>query len=516
MTGFRSALAALAMLSLPLAGCTTLKVHPATSNAASRQGIAYFLPFSQFETRVTWAASCDEATKELSLTPKIEATAKNGPDPAALFVIDYASLSAFTKTSSVKVDFYDSGAIKSINAEADDRTAEILTKTVSAVGKVAKLLVTAGSDKALCSAELVKRLGEASTAKADVERLTGALAKHTRDLEASSARVTRAGAAISRSLRDTHDTAINTVVAAQIDLDTAKGVLEEKTGQVSHSATLLFPDSSSVVASTKGLQIPAATLSEWIARKVDANQKPAEDDAQFATRVAGFARQSAIWLELASATGLVDPVKAKAVAASGRPGDTALKDAAEPGPEAGIRYRVGVPAMLRACKGGPCTPTDLAVGELVKALPVTLLNRDTTFFLPFHSKAFTNGALSASFAENGVLTSAGYEQKKAAGEAVAGVLDSLATEISAVVEADRANSKSKLQKLEEEIKLAKAEKDLADARAALDGSDDDVNKDAIAALASDTALKQAQVANINADIAVREAQARLAGSGPGT
>ena len=84
MTISRSTILALAVASLPLAGCTTLKVHPATGDAASRQGIAYFLPFSQFETKVTWAASCDAKSRELSLTPKIEATAKNGPDPAAL------------------------------------------------------------------------------------------------------------------------------------------------------------------------------------------------------------------------------------------------------------------------------------------------------------------------------------------------------------------------------------------------------------------------------------------------
>lgn len=515
MTILRSGIAVLAMASLPLAGCTTLKVNPATSDPASRQGIAYFLPFSQFETKVTWAASCDETTKELSLTPKIEATAKNGPDPAALYVIDYASLSAFTKTSSVKVTFYDSGAIKSINAEADDRTAEILTKTISAVGKVAKLVVTAGADKALCSADLVQKLSDADKAKKEVDRLTALLAKHTRDLDASSARVTRAGAAISRSLRQSHDTAISNVVATQIDLDSAKGLLEERTKAVSHTSTVVFPEASSVIASTKGIQIPAATLAKWVARKVNAAGKPLETDDQFKTRVEGLAAQAATWLELKSTTALVDPAKARAVAASGKPGDTGLKDASDPGPEAGVRYRVGVPAVLRACKGGPCTKVGVEEGELFKTLPVTLLNRDTTFFLPFHSKAFTNGALSATFAESGVLTSAGYEQKKAAGEAVAGLLDALAAEVSTVVEADRANSKSKLEKLEEEIKLAKAEKDLADAKAALDESGNDANEDAIAALAADTALKQAQVANINADIAVREAQAKLAEAGPG-
>lgn len=515
MTRSRLAIAALVIASSPLGGCTTLKVNPATSDPVSRQGIAYFLPFSQFETKVTWAASCDDDTGELALTPKIEATAKNGPDPAALYVIDYASLSAFTKTSSVKVAFYDSGAIKSINAEADDRTAEILTKTISAVGKVAKLAVTAGSDKALCSTGLLTQLTDAGTAKKEVERLTALLVKHTRDLEASSARVTRAGAAISRSLRQSHDTAISNVVAAQIDLDSAKAFLEEKSKLISHSSTRLFPETSSVVATTKGVEIPAATLAKWVARKADAAGKPIESDLEFKQRVEGLAAQAAVWLELKSTTTLIDPVKAKAVADSGKPGDMAIRDNVDPGPEAGIRYRVGVPAMLLACKGGPCTKVDLEEGELFKSLPVSLLNRDTTFFLPFQSKAFTNGALSATFAESGVLTSAGYEQKKAAGETVAGVLDALATEVSTVVEADRANSKSKLQLLEEEIKLAKAEKELADAKAALDESGNDVNADAIAALVADTALKQAQVANINADIAVREAKDKLAEAGSG-
>ena len=143
--------------------------------------------------------------------------------------------------------------------------------------------------------------------------------------------------------------------------------------------------------------------------------------------------------------------------------------------------------------------------------PVKILQQGSTFFLPFESEAFTNGALTATFSEAGVLTSAGYEQKRAQGEALASLGGTLADQITGLLEASREDDKSDLELLQEKIALQNAENELAKAEEAeQDASQIDQE---IEALAADTSLKLAQVANKNADIALKEAEKKLAESG---
>lgn len=118
---------------LALSACTThLDVdHALPSDPASRRGIAYFLPFTQFDTKTTWTLAACDAQGIPEIAVSFAATPVSAPDPDHLYTIDYSSLDAISKTSSVKVDFHDSGAIKSINASAEDRTAEIAGKAIS-------------------------------------------------------------------------------------------------------------------------------------------------------------------------------------------------------------------------------------------------------------------------------------------------------------------------------------------------------------------------------------------------
>jgi hypothetical protein len=474
--------AATALLVIALGGCTTLKVDEPTTDWRSRQGIAYHLPFTQFDTRVVWAASCDNGA--LSIAADFEATPVTAPDPEGLYVIDYASLDAFTKTSGVNVEFYQSGAIKSINAHADDRTAEILSATIAAAGKLALTAVGRADARSLspvCSEALIKALNSVGDGEKTVAVLAGRLDQRVRELEGVSARVVREGAALSDATREAHTKAINEVIAAQIELDSAEAALAESMKKVTHVARLAFPDVSSREFAEDGLQIPAGTLSRWLN---DASQGQVDQ----------LAERTAIWLEIAP----------KAQFGTLSAAQEAASDAT-----AGIRYRVGVPGELRACRAALCGRQ----GELVQAMPVTLLNRGTTFYLPFHSAAFTNASLTATFSEGGVLTSAGYDQKRAPGEALAGVLGTAAGEIAGIVEAGRANDKTELELAEEQLKLVKAQDDLATALAAREETTPDPGVQQAAAFAADTTLKAAEVANINAEIALIEARGRLAEAG---
>lgn len=489
-----------------LTACTSLEVNKFGSATDQRRGIAYFLPFTQFETKMTWSASCEkdsEGKQVLSITPKVDATPKTGPDPDGLYVIDYRSLSAFTKTSSVKVDYYDSGAIKSINASADDRTEEILTGTLTAIGKVAKTFLIAGNDKPHCSDGLLAALKAAGTKKAEIESQTATLKLATDALNALNARLTREGASVTDIMRGQHSKAIGEVVALQLELDALKADMEELQKPISHSITKMFPVKSNAWETAEGYKIPNAILVKWL---------PASE----ATKADALGNAHSLWLDLATATEF-----SKTNAGDGGvPGD-------------GIRYRVAVPGELKICEGNSCRPPKPTTGnnatngttptvgtqvrdpgKLVKAFPVKVLQQDTTFFLPFSSEIFTNGALSATFSEAGVMTSAGYEQKRAQGEALATVANTLADQVTAIADAARADDQTELQKLEDQVKVAKAKKELADAQEALVEADVDPGTEAIAALAADTALKQAVLANINADIAVAEARRKQSNPQP--
>lgn len=506
----RAVVLAAAAASATLSGCTSLKVNGFDGSVETRRGIAYFLPLTQFDTTVTWSASCDKATKELSIRPKVEATARTGPDPSGLQVIDYRSLSTFTKTSGVKVEFHDSGAIKSINASADDRTGEILTSTLVAAGKIA-LAVVGGADTNKCSASLIAALGNAAGIKSQLERKTGELEKATDALTALNARVAREGGSLTDAVRRQHSRQIGEVTGFQIELDALKAKLAEALKPVTHAEKTTFP-AGDELASAKGLEVPAAVLKKWL------DAKTGETDQQLSARAQGIASKASVWAELD-----VDAAfRGIAGAAAGRPED-------------GVRYRVAVPGTLKFCTERACTPpppapraTDggtaepdmggsvVQPGKSLKTFPVSVLNRRTTFFLPFDSEAFTNGSLTATFSEAGVMTSAGYEQKRAQGEAIASAAGTLADQVISLATAIRAKDKTELELTQEAAALSKAKKELADAQKAEQEADPDPNTAQIASLTSSTALKQAQLVDLNADIALAEARRKLAEAGGGS
>lgn len=527
-----------AAFGLTLSGCTTLNVNRFDSgNEESRQGIAYFLPFSQFETKLTWTASCDTKNgNELKLTPKAEMTPKTGPDPDGLYVIDYRSLDAFTKTSDVRVEFYDNGAIKSINASADDKTGEILGTTLTAVGKFARILAT-GSDgvtqqdlKFVCKPTLVTAIqlaGEAKSGKKDtagtlieegVDQKTARLKAATDRLTAYSAIIVQAGASVTDAQKAEHFRRISAVSAAQIELDLATKKLEAAQKAITFTKTILFPLRSNLYESLEGEMIDPGVLAKWI--EIDLTTHCAVDDVacndaglkrNFMNDLKDLAEKNSLWLKLAANSEYSSRFRA---------GDSG-------NPENGVRYRIAVPAILTICKEKSCldwesargpAPADIPVDlvrddkheGIVKSFPVQMMNQGTTFFLPFHSQAFTNASLSATFAQNGVLTSAGYQQKRAPGEAAAGMLGTLLNEAGLTIEAIREEEKTELELIQEQTQLATAQKALEDAQAALVEKEIDPNDEAIEALRADTALREAEVANINAAIAKIEADKRLA------
>lgn len=422
--------------------------------------------------------------------------AQSQKDPDALYVIDYSSLNAWTKTSSVAVDFHENGAIKSINASADDRTGEILKSTVTAIGKVAAFGAVGGPGGAQCNKQARDALKAISDQKAVVDRLTDALDHQTRLLDGLSLRLVRAGASATHATHAAIDRQAGQVTAAKMELDAASARLAELRKAVVHEAKLKYPRTSSDGAPISE-DLAASAIGKWVAG-ITGPQDPA---------IKRYQDEQRIFVELASQGGW------QAGTDMGNGSATERKASAR----AGIRYRIAMPGLLRACQMAPCS-TDAAAAiqpEKVEDLPVEILQRGTTFYLPFKSEPFTNASLRATFSDKGVLTSAGYEQKRAQGEVAAEVAGLLADQIVTVGGKIRDSRKTELARLQEQTALLTAQKQLADAQRALEESPNADEASRSAAFAADTALKQAEVANIKADIALQQARSEQAAAQAG-
>ncbi len=483
---------------LMLSGCAThLEVSPAGTSVASRQGIAYYLPFTQFETAVTWTiVDCDASTLKPEIVIKTEAKPTTSPDPDALFVIDYQSLDAWTKTSSINVAFYDSGAIKSINASADDKTSEIATSIVSSIGKIVKFAATGGAaSHPICNESVMEALNKIKQSKLDIEKTTRELELKLALLAEATARMVRAGDAASSATLELVDNRVGEVTAAQIELEIAKKKLAGLVKSLSHtSGPILFPGSSDVTVTSKAIAIPDSKFSVWFSN--GGEMGPGAITSYFACH--------GVWLELTSAAPNLAATKENGKAQSGNGNKLS-----------GVRYRIGAPGQLRAFRKPNCPADDQPETDedlLVGLHKVTLLQRGQTFFLPFASEPFTNASLSATFSEAGVMTSAGYEQKKAAGEDAVKVLATMTDKAMDIGTALRAERKTDLAKLKEQTELAKAKADLAAAERALLVSPNTAAQTQTGAFDADTALKKAEVANIEAEIALRKAKAARDGA----
>ena len=500
-----------ATMLVPLAGCTThLESGLARAeDPASRRGIAYFLPITRFDATVKWTVTGCDDTNGLILAETIVSKTQTEPDPDALQVIDYTSLNAFTKTSGVKVEFYDSGAIKSINASAEDRTGAIIVHAVSAATKIAGAFIAPGvaglvaTDTKKCSAAVNQALSDVDRLADDVDTATGDLESAQATLEELTARLAQAKSGKTDAAVAALKAQVTVVEEKKRALHAAQDKLAPVIKVLTNSDTVSFTASSPNAVSLP-VMVPEKIWNKWLPA-VGAGFS-AELKKATATQMA---KEKAVYLQLDSVGGWQNGVDIE---------DSGTSEAAMR--QAGIRYRVAVPASLLGCLGNPCNMMPKAEGiagkQIGAPMAVRVLNRGSTFYLPFASKGFSNGALEARFAENGTLTYASYDQKTAPGEVIAATADSAADGVVGVIKGIRSDRTSELQQTKDETELLKARQDLALAQAAQAKSPNAANDEETAATEAQTRLLEAKVANANAAIALRKAEAELAAAAPGS
>ncbi|MGY2169054.1 hypothetical protein [Pseudomonas gingeri] len=130
------------------AGCTTFLQSRKPAETGITQGAIYHLPELHYDVEVKRTLTrCPELPDQHHPQPagkiefQVSATATPRTVAGPEVVIDYESLSAFTKTTDFSLERYPSGILKSFNATVDDRTADVAQQAFKAIVSVGKIAI---------------------------------------------------------------------------------------------------------------------------------------------------------------------------------------------------------------------------------------------------------------------------------------------------------------------------------------------------------------------------------------
>lgn len=447
----------LLLAGLSLSACTTthltsLKADP--DQIGTRRGAPYNLQFTQYRIKLSRVVvSCGS---ELKMVNKAEITPALVDDGAHAYTIPLDSLTSSFKISELKVE-YVNGRLSTVNASAEDRSAQTILAGVQGIGKVVTTLASGGVVGAAgstegCSDEVGLRLADVKDAKKEITRLKGVIDR----LKVSILRLTAAWAAAGSN--PANDGALRGEVkkldAATLSLAAEEERLKQALAFLTYETTITWPGDSETFETTVPSEIPLAKFKPWY----DVPALPSDADEQARAARADviykrFADPMKVWFSIARVgTYGLDPANPASV-----------KDVDKGSAEDGLRFRPPANGRLLICQGKACKRdvNDDVVEELVG--PVVQLG--LIYYAPFKSPPFSNGTFEFALDDQGRLKKIGTARKNATAETIANLGKDLGGEFSTVF---NALHKTPAEKAAEQLAALEAEKKLVDARAALD------------------------------------------------
>ena len=441
---------------LALASCTSrleLAVVPPLVDgkqiaANVPNGIPYVLYFDRFSIETSYQiVNCSEfALKAEPTVAEIIAE----PDPDQTYYLNPNSLAGPLKTSIVAAEYNADGSIASINAKAEDRTAETVgafAKTAASVIKIAGAGGGLEGGKILtCNQPTLDAFKAYNTQKVVVTSAKAAIDAAQAEFDAAKAKVDATSGPIPKPLQTRFNNAWMSLDAAVTRLASAKAQLAKLADPITLTVTTLWPDSGS--ETTKNL-LPPAELDEavagWTDESPDLNPK------------LGF-----LVIELKSA-------QAGGMGANGGLPRLTGKDLAR-----GLPYRSPVRGILSIRSATNDGKGETVLGKVLFEKTYSVRQLGRVFQLPCVSKPFTSISCSLAFNDKGQLTKAGTENSKAPLEGAAGLLGSVVDSGGAAVDslrvaADKRNGAAMNAK-QEELAVLDIDAKLAAARKAASGS----------------------------------------------
>lgn len=534
---------------LLLSACTHLEVLPYDGTSETSAGYAYMLPFTQYDITISRTlTSCNES-KPPSVKVEAAITTKLVPDGEQVYVINPESLISAFKTSDISVNLKD-GRLVSLNVETDDKTGEFVAASAKLAGRVIALAggiplpATAGKKERYCSSLAVGKLGL-------IKSNTALIKTSTAQIEAANAELTSLTAlfavkpteALGKKIRD--KTA--SIASAQSKLDARTKESASALSWLKEEQTLTWPENSETFASSSMAPINQVTLEKWFqldkfreqeAFKVQ-TKKVGNPDKGFKIflqnegssgnpRILGldsssfqntypalFEPDSNKDLEVTECVSTSRPSSAKCnnfaqlsndifkhkidsliakpvtfqLRKNGTYGDMSSNAIKSDDAKDGLRYRIPAQGTLYICNFGELCAANPASSKPIGKMAGPIAQMGNVFNIPFDSPAFASGNISVSFDETGQLVSAGVSRKNSAALSGMTALDNVASEALKISNAIRERP---ITELAFETRLATAQKELADAKKALDGSATQPILDEIAMLNAQRQLLEAQ------------------------
>ncbi len=451
------------------------------------EGAPYNLTFTQYELTVKQRlTSCfddaDDPAKKapnMTVTTTVEATRKEVRDPSREYVIDFAALRSFFKTTDLAIEYYDNGALKSVNASVTDKTGEFLKSTFTAAAKIAMLGTGTGGPGVApdaCTKEVQEMVAHAAQSQKDIASKTAALTRQTEQLEKLQAVAVALGPTRNAFERREFADQVKTLYKAKDELEKEQKILTKILKELTFTSKVVWPKDG---ATFSGQIIKPLTLD-------DVKKWGTLSDAGLAKLRAG----TGVW-------GLIstDSPSAKHVVCGGMQCSTATPAANA----TGLKYRLAMPGTFQACSNQSCTGDD-----------VELFN-DTGMFsqlgpimtLPLRNYPFMTQTAVLTMNEAGQPTKIGYKSEAGAEKAMDAV-NTFVDEYGKVRQARK--PQSELDIVKEKTALLEAKAKLAAATAALEPKPNTAQTTATEALKADTALLEAELAKLKAQAALDDAK----------
>ncbi|MSP42700.1 MAG: hypothetical protein EXR08_04955 [Alphaproteobacteria bacterium] len=199
---------------------------------------------------------------------------------------------------------------------------------------------------------------------------------------------------------------------------------------------------------------------------------------------------------LLSITRLIDGAAVNAKLESSSPGKCATHS--DNDLLAGLKYRVPVPGQLLL------SSTQDGNADVGKASGL-VAQGGCIFTLPLRSTAFSSKSIEAAFTESGLPTKLAVKSLSASAETAASTVDK---SVGQIIKAREGKTKKKLQQVKDETELLKAQQEPALVKKGLEPPQSEEQAEATQAFTADTALANAELANIKA----RRAECRQRGA----
>ena len=444
-----------AACSFALVGCTSLSTRGElrTADMANAvKGVPYALPQLQYDVKITRtlsqceepvlpaaapaAANAKKSRKKPAAAPPVDAlkfTLKAEATSAFVagerYMLDYEKLAGFTKISSITLDYYENGSLKSINASAEDRSAAIIGDLGKAAFSIARIAMgIPGGSAAPAEATQEPILVCSAAAKAviaDVKKATVLLKDAKTELESRTDRVTN----LTDQLKlGTLNSAGKGKLQKAIDAQTEQAVLvTDRQGALDKLTAKLS------VTTTERISFATDQLSGFLPLRTDGldkllplvDRKMAPKDSGD-PNVCNLGDAKACLLRVLQAEWAVQPLAPSRGTPLEDSNPLTVKTADA---QKGIFVRQPEAARLLVCRTGKAPVCSTRSDELLFTSSDAMAPQlGQLRLLPFRNEMFQNNSLVLSLRENGGIEKFEYKDLKARGEAMAAAAADLAAQ----------------------------------------------------------------------------------------